>query len=147
MHCHFLGRFRQRFSVVVRRAKSAWGVSVVKVSGSTGCERSAHSAPRIAGLNLMPKPKRPKQAKPAVADMSTGEATAATLISHGFETVYALPGVHNDHLFDAFQRSGAPFRVVHSRHEQGAAYLALRAALAPAKPQAYVVVPGPGLLN
>jgi acetolactate synthase-1/2/3 large subunit len=95
----------------------------------------------------MPKPKRPKQAKPAVAEMSTGEATAATLISHGFETVYALPGVHNDHLFDAFQRAGDALRVVHSRHEQGAAYMALGAALATGKPQAYVVVPGPGLLN
>ena len=104
----------------------------------------------------MPKPKRPKQAKPAVADkrakpvfteMSTGEATAATLIAHGFETVYALPGVHNDHLFDAFQRAGDALRVVHTRHEQGAAYMALGAALAAGKPQAYVVVPGPGLLN
>ena len=95
----------------------------------------------------MPKPKRLKQAKPAAAEMSSGEATAATLIAHGLETVYALPGVHNDHLFDAFQRAGDALRVVHTRHEQGAAYMALGAALATGKPQAYVVVPGPGLLN
>jgi len=38
-------------------------------------------------------------------------------------------------------------RVVHTRHEQGAAYMALGAALATGKPQAYSVVPGPGLLN
>ena len=38
-------------------------------------------------------------------------------------------------------------RVVHTRHEQGAAYMALGAALATGKPQAYAVVPGPGLLN
>jgi acetolactate synthase-1/2/3 large subunit len=82
-----------------------------------------------------------------LSDMSTGEATAATLIAHGLDTVYALPGVHNDHLFDAFQRVGDALRVVHTRHEQGAAYMALGAALATAKPQAYVVVPGPGLLN
>ena len=79
--------------------------------------------------------------------MSTGEATVATLIAHGLDTVYALPGVHNDHLFDAFQRAGERLRVVHTRHEQGAAYMALGAALATGKPQAYVVVPGPGLLN
>jgi acetolactate synthase I/II/III large subunit len=36
---------------------------------------------------------------------------------------------------------------VHTRHEQGAAYMALGAALATGKPQAYCVVPGPGLLN
>ncbi len=99
----------------------------------------------------MPKPKRPKQAKspekPAVTEMSTAEATVATLLAHGLDTVYALPGVHNDHLFDAFQRAGAGLRVVHTRHEQGAAYMALGAALATGRPQAYAVVPGPGLLN
>ena len=95
----------------------------------------------------MPKPKRQKTAKPAATDMSTGEATVATLIAHGLDTVYALPGVHNDHLFDAFQRAGDALSVVHARHEQGAAYMALGAALATGKPQAYSVVPGPGLLN
>ena len=33
-------------------------------------------------------------------------APVATLIGHGLETIYALPGIHNDHLFDAFQRAG-----------------------------------------
>ena len=68
----------------------------------------------------MPKPKRPKEAKPAFAEMSTGEATAATLIAHGLDTVYALPGVHNDHLFDAFHRAGNALRIIHTRHEQAA---------------------------
>jgi acetolactate synthase I/II/III large subunit len=95
----------------------------------------------------MPKTKRPPQAKPAVTEMSTGEAVVATLIAHGLDTVYALPGVHNDHLFDALQRAGEQLRVVHTRHEQGAAYMALGAALATGKPQTYSVVPGPGLLN
>ena len=96
---------------------------------------------------MLRKTRPKKKIKPAVAEMSTGEATAATLIAHGLNTVYALPGVHNDHLFDAFQRAGDALRVVHTRHEQGAAYMALGAALATGRPQAYVVVPGPGLLN
>ena len=79
--------------------------------------------------------------------MTTAEAVVATLIGHGLDAVYALPGIHNDHLFDAFQRAGESLRVVHPRHEQGAAYMALGAALATGKPQAYSVVPGPGLLN
>src|SRR5262245_31030966 len=79
--------------------------------------------------------------------MSTAEAAVATLIAHGLDTVYALPGIHNDHLFDAFQRASENLRVVHTRHEQGAAYMALGAALATGKPQTYTVVPGPGLLN
>ena len=79
--------------------------------------------------------------------MTTAEATVASLIAHGIDTMYALPGVHNDHLFDAFFKASDAIRVVHSRHEQGAAYMALGAALATNKPQAYAVVPGPGLLN
>jgi len=79
--------------------------------------------------------------------MTTAQAAVGTMLAHGLDTVYALPGVHNDHLFDAFHRAGEALRVVHTRHEQGAAYMALGAALATGKPQAYAVVPGPGLLN
>ncbi len=95
----------------------------------------------------MSKSARKKKAKSATVEMTTAEAAVATLIGHGLDTVYALPGVHNDHLFDAFHRAGEFLRVVHTRHEQGAAYMALGAALATGKPQAYSVVPGPGLLN
>jgi acetolactate synthase-1/2/3 large subunit len=79
--------------------------------------------------------------------MTTAEATIATLAAHGITTIYALPGVHNDHFFDALARVGDRLRTVHTRHEQGAAYMALGAALATGRPQPYVVVPGPGLLN
>ena len=79
--------------------------------------------------------------------MSTAEATIEALLAHGIDTLYALPGVHNDDLFDALFKAGDKMRVVHSRHEQGAAYMALGAALATGKAQAYAVVPGPGLLN
>ena len=96
----------------------------------------------------MPKPKQSE--KPhvdATARMTTGEATVGALIAHGIDTVYALPGVHNDHLFDALFKAGDKLRTIHTRHEQGAAYMALGAALATGKPQVYSVVPGPGLLN
>jgi len=79
--------------------------------------------------------------------MTTAEATVAALLAHGIETIYALPGVHNDDLFDALYKVANRMRTVHARHEQAAAYMALGAALATAKPQAYTVVPGPGLLN
>ncbi len=79
--------------------------------------------------------------------MTTAEATVGALIAHGVDTIYALPGVHNDHLFDALFKAQDRIRTVHARHEQGAAYLALGAALATGRPQAYTVVPGPGLLN
>src|SRR4051812_28469910 len=79
--------------------------------------------------------------------MTTAEAIVAALIAHRLDTIYALPGVQNDHLFDALFKSSDLIRTVHSRHEQGAAYMALGAPLATGKPQAYAVVPGPGLLN
>jgi acetolactate synthase-1/2/3 large subunit len=88
-----------------------------------------------------------KRAADTANRMTTAEATIAALIAHGIDTVYALPGVHNDHLFDALFKAGNGIATIHTRHEQGAAYLALGAALATAKPQAYTVVPGPGLLN
>ncbi|MEA3070805.1 MAG: acetolactate synthase large subunit, partial [Alphaproteobacteria bacterium] len=87
-----------------------------------------------------------EQASSAVR-MTTAEAVVETLIVHGITTVYALPGVHNDHLFDALFKAADRIRTIHTRHEQGAAYMALGAALATGKPQTYAVVPGPGLLN
>jgi acetolactate synthase-1/2/3 large subunit len=79
--------------------------------------------------------------------MTTAEAIVAGLTAHGVDTIYALPGVQNDHLFDALFKASDRIRTVHTRHEQGATYMALGAALATGKPQASAVVPGPGLLN
>ena len=92
------------------------------------------------------KRKKPNRAGASV-EMTAAEAVVATLIAHGLDTVYALPGVQNDLLFEALFKFSDRLRTVHSRHEQGAAYMALGAALATGKPQAYAVVPGPGLLN
>src|SRR6516164_8665509 len=78
---------------------------------------------------------------------TTAEATVASLVAHGLDTLYALPGVHNDHLFDALFKAADRISTVHTRHEQGAGYMALGAALATGRPSAYAVVPGPGLLN
>ena len=79
--------------------------------------------------------------------MTTAEAVVASLIAHGIKTLYALPGIHNDHLFDALFKASDRIGVIHTRHEQGSAYMALGAALATGRPSAYAVVPGPGLLN
>src|SRR6185295_14218506 len=79
--------------------------------------------------------------------MSGGDAVVRSLIAHGISTIYCLPGVQSDHLFNAMFDAGDALTVVHTRHEQGAAYMALGAALATGKPAAYSVVPGPGFLN
>jgi acetolactate synthase-1/2/3 large subunit len=79
--------------------------------------------------------------------MTTAQAVVESLLRHGIDTLYALPGVHNDHLFDAAQRAEGRIRVLHPRHEQTSAYMALGAALVTGRPQAFATVPGPGLLN
>jgi acetolactate synthase I/II/III large subunit len=83
----------------------------------------------------------------AATDMTAADAVVATLVAHGLDTIYALPGLQNDPLFDALFRFSDRLATLHTRHEQGAAYMALGAALATGKPAAYAVVPGPGFLN
>jgi acetolactate synthase-1/2/3 large subunit len=83
----------------------------------------------------------------ASVEMTAAEAVVDAIAAHGIGTIYALPGVQNDLLFEALFKASDRMRTVHTRHEQGAAYMALGAALATGKPSAYAVVPGPGLLN
>jgi acetolactate synthase-1/2/3 large subunit len=79
--------------------------------------------------------------------MTGAESLVRSLLAHGVDSIYCLPGVQNDHFFNAIFDAGGKPRAVHTRHEQGAAYMALGAALATGRPAAYSVVPGPGLLN
>lgn len=65
----------------------------------------------------------------------------------GMNTLYCLPGVQNDDFFNTLYDRLDDFEVINTRHEQGAAYMAMGAAIATGKPQAYSVVPGPGMLN
>ncbi len=78
---------------------------------------------------------------------TTADAVLDSLLAHGIDTLYALPGVHNDFLFDAIAQSGGRMRALHPRHEQTSAYMALGAALATGRPQVCAMVPGPGVLN
>ena len=79
--------------------------------------------------------------------MTGGGALVEMLRRHGVDTVFALPGVQNDALFVAFYDAGEALRVIHTRHEQGAAYMAFGYARATGKVGTYAVVPGPGFLN
>lgn len=83
--------------------------------------------------------------------MTTAAAVVESLAAHGIDTVYGVPGVHNDPLFDALHgaqnRNHNRVRMLHARHEQTGAYMALGAALATGRPQVYAAVPGPGVLN
>ncbi len=77
--------------------------------------------------------------------MSTADAIVASLIEHGVDTVFGMPGVQTYPLFDAIARSG--LRVLGARHEQTAAYMAFGYAQATGHTGVCTVVPGPGFLN
>jgi len=79
--------------------------------------------------------------------MTGGEAIAESLLANGVDTVFGIPGIQLDNLFDAFYRRRNRLRVIHTRHEQGAAYMAMGYAQSSERTGTFVVVPGPGLLN
>ena len=70
-----------------------------------------------------------------------------SLIANGIHTLYCVPGVQNDNLFNAIYDRQDALQPIQTRHEQGAVYMALGAALATGQRQAFCLVPGPGFLN
>lgn len=76
-----------------------------------------------------------------------GEAVVRSLIAHGIDTVFGLPGIQLDHFFNALHDHGNEVRVLNARHEQGTAYMAFGWAQSTGRIGAYAVVPGPGILN
>lgn len=79
--------------------------------------------------------------------MTGGQAIVGTLTQHGVDTVFGLPGVQLDNTFDALYEARNSIRLIHTRHEQGAAYMALGYAQASGKTGVCITGPGPGLLN
>ena len=79
--------------------------------------------------------------------MTGAEAIIKSLRVNGVDTIFSLPGGQLDFLFDAMYKEGDNIRLIHSRHEQGAAYMAYGYAKSTGKVGTYAVVPGPGLLN
>ena len=79
--------------------------------------------------------------------LTGAEAIIKSLRNNGVDTGFALPGGQLDCLFDAMYREGEGIRLIHSRHEQGCAYMAYGYARSTGKVGTFAVVPGPGLLN
>jgi acetolactate synthase-1/2/3 large subunit len=82
-----------------------------------------------------------------MAKLTGGQAIVRTLTNHGVDTIFGLPGVQLDNTFDALYEARNTIRTIHTRHEQGAAYMALGYAQSSGKVGACIVGPGPGLLN
>ena len=71
-----------------------------------------------------------------MARMTGGEALARALVAQGVDTLFVLPGVQNDPLFSALYDLAERLRVIVTRHEQGAAYMAHGYAAATGRPGA-----------
>ncbi|MGH6953324.1 MAG: 5-guanidino-2-oxopentanoate decarboxylase [Alphaproteobacteria bacterium] len=74
-----------------------------------------------------------------------GEALVALLESYGVDVVFGIPGVHTLDLYDGLARGR--MRVVTTRHEQGAGFMADGYARVTGRPGVCFVITGPGVTN
>lgn len=79
--------------------------------------------------------------------LTGGEAIVQSLLLHGVDTVFGIPGVQTYGLFDALHQVRDRIRVIYPRHEQATAYMAFGYAKTTGRPGVFSVVPGPGVLN
>ena len=81
-----------------------------------------------------------------MAIMSGGEALVQSLVREGVEVVFGIPGIQIYGIFAAL-RDEPSIRVITTRHEQAATYMADGYARASGKPGVALVVPGVGIYN
>jgi len=79
--------------------------------------------------------------------MTGGQALVQQLLRQGIDTLFGLPGVQLDFVFDALWEERERIRLIHTRHEQATAYMADGFARSTGRVGTCLVVPGPGLLN
>lgn len=79
--------------------------------------------------------------------VSGGKAIVQSIVNNRVDTLFGLPGAQIYELYNALYDYRDQIRIVSSRHEQGAAYMAFGYAHSTGKVGVYAVVPGPGLLN
>ena len=69
--------------------------------------------------------------------MTGGDAVVDALVKRGVSTLFGLPGIQLDPLFNAFHDARSGLKVINARHEQGVAYMALGFAQATGRPGVY----------
>ncbi len=79
--------------------------------------------------------------------MNGGQALVQQLKREGIDTIFGLPGIQLDWVFDALYEERAHYNLYHPRHEQACVYMADGYARASGKIAVALMVPGPGLLN
>ena len=79
--------------------------------------------------------------------VTAAQAIVGSLIDHGVDRIFGIPGVHTYQLFEALYERRDEISFMGTRHEQGAAYMAYGYAKATGRVGVYTCVPGPGVLN
>jgi acetolactate synthase I/II/III large subunit len=79
--------------------------------------------------------------------LTGGQAIVQSLLLHGVDTVFGIPGVQTYGFFDALHEARDRIRVLYPRHEQATAYMAFGYAKTTGRVGVFSVVPGPGVLN
>src|SRR6202020_3546376 len=79
--------------------------------------------------------------------LNSAQAIVASLVDHGVDCVFGIPGAHTYQLIDAIYERRDRIRFIVTRHEQGAAYMAYGYAKSTGRVGVYTCVPGPGVLN
>lgn len=74
-----------------------------------------------------------------------GAQISHMLKSRGVQTIFGIPGVHNQEMYRGIEEAG--IKHVLARHEQGAGFMADGYARASGKPGVAYVITGPGLCN
>jgi len=74
-----------------------------------------------------------------------GAQISHMLKSRGVDTIFGIPGVHNQEMYRGIEEAG--IKHVLARHEQGAGFMADGYARASGKPGVAYVITGPGLCN
>ena len=82
-----------------------------------------------------------------MAQITGANALTQSLKQYGVKTIFGLPGVQLDDFFDALYDEQESIRLIHTRHEQAAAYMAFGAAQSTGDVHVCTVVPGPGVYN
>ena len=78
--------------------------------------------------------------------LTGGEAVVRSLLDHGVDTVFGIPGAHNLSVYEALRADGR-IRHILCRHEQGAAFMADGYARASGKVGVCLSTSGPAFLN
>jgi acetolactate synthase-1/2/3 large subunit len=79
--------------------------------------------------------------------LTTGQAIVKSLLAHGVDTLFGIPGAHMYDFNDATYEYKDELNFIVTRHEQGAGYMAYGYAKSTGRVGTYTVVPGPGMLN